>query len=344
MIQRKGGKVSVRGTLFSTRSPKTHYVDVWVDSDGKAQEECKKTKQYKERKKNKPNQLKASLKEKWNQDKPEREKKEKERQDRLKALKEHRDKMDEERKQREKTQQANDKKKQRMGKCAPVVALMIGAGTSEMQDQEHPYDWTSDYFDEDFIDSDDRLPDWPQDVDVETIAFPTDVGVDPEAWMKSWENIVSAKDMKNYVPCSSGKRSLHGRCKRSADESFVDVKMGISSDQNTSIPRISKAPVYHRSKFAYGINEIEKRNPAVIFVEIAAFVARLGVSLLSRTVTSITRWAPRLANLAKNTDRLFKIAPKGQGGAKNGVEGMKNAFKNIVNDPRFKQCVKDGIP
>ena len=316
---------------------------MWVDSDGKAQEECKQTKQYKERKKNKPKQLKDRLKEKWNKDKPEREK-EKERQDKLKKLKEYRDKLDEEMTQREKTWQANDKKQQRMGKCAPVVALMIGASTSEKHDEEHPYDWTSDYFDEDLFGSDDRLLDWPKDVDIETIAFATDVGVDAEAWMKSWEHVVSARDMKNYVPCSSGKRSLHTRCRRSVDDSFVDVDMGIASNQNTSLSRRNIGLVYRPSMSAHGIEELEKRNPVVIFIEIAALAARLGVSLLSRTVASITRWAPRLANLAKNTDRLFKIAPKGQGGAGTGIEGMKNAFKRTVNDPRFRQCIKEGVP
>jgi hypothetical protein len=80
-----------------------------------------------------------------------------------------------------------------------------------------------------------------------------------------------------------------------------------------------------------------------IFVEIALFATRLGMSLMARTAATLSRWAPRLARLAQNQDRLFQIAKPGQGAAK-GVDGMKNAFSRIIQNPEFRQCVKEGIP
>ncbi|KAJ4304609.1 hypothetical protein N0V90_000135 [Kalmusia sp. IMI 367209] len=327
---------------------RTHYAFTWVDTDGKAHEECKKTNQFKERKKNKVSKLRSKLKDKWNKQKPQREEQEKARQAKLNELKDHQAKLQKEMEEREKLKEQNDKKKSRMGKCSTVTALMIGVAqnTAQKRDEEHPYDWTSDYFDEDFMTSDDRLKDWPSDIDIDSVACVTDNCVDADAWMKQWEEVVSAHDLQNWPSCTNGKRGLNSRChKRSL--SYIEEPEEHHTTNNHTVSFLARDKSLSQPAVDdFRQMELEERNPVLIveiLIEISLFGARLGISLLARTAANIARWAPRLANIAKNTGRLFKIAPKGQGGAK-GVDGMKNAFEKIVQNRFFKKCLQDGVP
>ncbi|KAF2749770.1 hypothetical protein M011DRAFT_456536 [Sporormia fimetaria CBS 119925] len=227
-------------------NPKTHYVDVWVDTKGKANERCEQNKGYRERKRNKPKELRQRLKERWEKEKPDREKKESERKENRRKLEDHYRKFEAEKKEREKIQDEKDRKKARMGKCVPVVALLIGARENTgrvKRDEEHPYDWTSDYFDECFMLSDERLLAWPEGLSVNEIQYVTDAGVDADAWMRSWEHIAAASDLENYVPCSCGKRSLGRRCRRSMDDLETDEDDDYIDYQRTP----SKSKVEHEA-------------------------------------------------------------------------------------------------
>ncbi|ORY14931.1 hypothetical protein BCR34DRAFT_598835 [Clohesyomyces aquaticus] len=233
-------------------SLKTHYVHVSVDVDGKATEECRQTRRYKERKENKFKELKDKLKEKWTKDKPEREKKESERKENIKKLDDMKKRLDADRKDREKLTNANEKKKARMGKY---------------------------YYDEDFMSSADRLSEWPQDIDIDTMKEVTDAGVDAEAWLKKWEHIVSAElETLEESPCN--KRSLKNRCvaSRDLDGSYPDTDMDVDSGRNTTAVKRDIAHWYPE----HDTPDFEKRNPYVVLAEIAVFAVRLAMSLLAR--------------------------------------------------------------
>ena len=330
---------------------RTHYTYVWVDSDGTALEECQKTKQFSQRKKSKVQELRGKFKDKWTKSKSQRDKQEKERQEKLKSLKEQRKKLQSEADEREKAlKEKDDKKKARMGKCATVTALMMGLAENlaQKREEEHPYDWTSDYFDEDFITSDDRLNDFPRDIDIDNIACNKDncTDIDAEAWMKEWQERAQARDLKeNWPTCTQiRKRRLFARCPAKRSLQVDDVTSeNVSSTEASSVPELasSKALVHCNGKHSTCTTGLEKRNPLIgILIEIGMFGARLGVSLLTRAATSIARWAPRLADIAKNTDRLFKIAQNGKAGARS-VDSMKEAFSKIAKNPNFRKCLKD---
>lgn len=54
------------------------------------------------------------------------------------------------------------------------------------RDGKKPYDWTTDYFDEEFVSSDDRLKEWPDEVDVNQISE----DVNTEAYLKKWDEYI----------------------------------------------------------------------------------------------------------------------------------------------------------
>lgn len=329
---------------------KTHYTKVYVDSDGKASEECQKTKQFSQRKKSKVQELKGKFKEKWEKSKSQREEQGKKRQEKLKSLKDKRKQLQTDAENRQKESDKNDKKKARMGKCATVTALMMGLAqnVAQKRDEVHPYDWTTDYFDEDFMASDDRLSEFPSDIDIDKISCTDDKcgDINAEAWMKAWQERAQAADLKNNWPsCTQiGKRKLHPRCpaKRSKTAIRMSVSENVSSLDN--LPTSKALVSCHGDPNACTSSLQQRQLPFInIIIEVSLFATRLGVSLLSRTASSIARWAPRLANIAKNTDRLFKIAPKGKAGARS-VDAMKDAFGKIAKNPNFKKCIKDGLP
>jgi hypothetical protein len=350
---------------------KTHYVfrtcSNWggMHERGGMRERCEKTQRFKDKKrqKAKDQEFRRKQKETWDRDHQEaRKKKDEERKRQLEALEEERRKMEQERERVQKLEQANDKKKARMGKCAPVTALMIGVqvhASLKREDQEDPYDWTTDYFDEPFIDSDDFLTYWPEGVDVETIKHPhPENGVDAEAYMKAWEERVQHADLRNWPnPCGGIKRDATGtidrRCqKRSlyngAEDDNIDSRDGAN---DTLVERAISRTHEHESQpgapnsiIVRDPNVYVPRNPLIFLIEIAFFAARLGMSLLARTASAVARYSPRLAQFAsKIPDRLFQVAARGAGTPR-GLNGMKNAMANIVKSPAFRQCVMEGLP
>lgn len=92
-------------------------------------------------------------------------------------------------------------------------------------------------------------------------------------------------------------------------------------------------------------NSVEKRNPLMIFVEIALTAARMATSLASRVIPRLVTYSPRLAKLLDKTPKnLFKLAPKGSTAHAGSREAMKQAFRKLANHPAFKQCVRSGKP
>jgi hypothetical protein len=328
---------------------KTQYTHVSVNSEGKATRRCKHTKSYYNRKSTKPtnSDLRAKIKEKWNQLKPERETKDAERKAALEKLKELQEQRDAEMKERnEKLNEAKDKKKDRQARCSTCISLLLGAAYNEAmskRDGDHPYDWTTDYFDEDFVGSDDRLQDWPEDIDVEQIS----AEVDQEAFLKKWDEYID-DHKREYHSCNFvGKRSLERRCsqRRSLEPWNGDTELHAVNMSSQGVDDISPLSQHHPGATSPGASELGKRNPLVLLFELLAqFGTRLGVQITARATASVAASSPRLANLLQNPERLFQIAKTGQG-SKAGQQGMRNAKQTIKADnSMWKSCLKSGIP
>jgi hypothetical protein len=334
--------------------PKTQYVDTSVNTEGKASQRCKHTRKFQDRKRTKPtnSDIRAKIKDQWNKTKPDNEKRDKERQANLEKLKGLREERDKKAKEYDNKREADDKKKERMGKCNPIVALLIGAATNAAQnskrDDEHPYDWTSWFFDEDFVSSDERIKDWPPELDVNQISL----DVNENKWLEKWSADLDERKRSLYVNCNFvGKRSLERRCsaKRSLegdwyDEDDVDVELDTLSANNTSVIEIYAGLANPATVSARGLIDLEKRNPfAWLFSILAQFGTRVATGVVARVTASVAANSPRLANLLKNTERLFQTAKPGEG-AKSGLRGMENAKDIIRKDKNWLKCLKEGIP
>jgi hypothetical protein len=261
----------------------------------------------------------------------------------LKKIEEQRD-VD--KKARDELRDNKDKQKLRTSKCATAISLLLGVAESaatSKRDGEHPYDWKTDYFDEEFVDSDDRLEGWPNDIDVEQIS----VDVNHDAFLKKWNELINDRKRKPNSCTGVGKRSLEGRCsqKRSSKEWYGDDELDTPSYNSSTLVETHTGPVHTSEMSAHGTRELEERNPLLLISQILAqFGTRLGVGIASRASASVAAQAPRLAQLMKTPERLFQIAKTGQG-ARAGAQGMKNARQIVKkNGPRWKKCIKDGLP
>ncbi|KAI8935008.1 hypothetical protein NX059_008674 [Plenodomus lindquistii] len=329
-------------------NPKTQYTHVYVDSENKATRSCKQTRKFYDRKRTKPtnSSIRAKIKDMWNKHKPDYDTKEKERQDSLKKLKELQGEREKQAKElSDKVREKNDKKKERMAKCNTPIALLMGATFSEAmskrEEAEHPYDYTTMYFDEEYITSDDRLNDWPPDIDVEQIS----ADVDTDAFLEKWDEIMDDKRRPGSNCNFIGKRSLDRRCsqKRSLEDWFDDNILETLPGNISSLIQGSTLPGPVDNVIVTQA-DLEKRNPVAWLFNLMAFGTRIGVSLVARATASVAARSPRLANLLKNPERLFQTAPKGQG-TKAGQKGMENAKNTIKTDyKRWWNCLKEGMP
>jgi membrane-associated HD superfamily phosphohydrolase len=335
---------------------KTQYTHVMVDSEGKAVQSCKQTRKFYNRKGTKPtnSDVRAKIKDSWNKLKPDYDKKNQERQNSLKKLKEIQEERDRSMKEKDdKIKEANDKKKERLAKCDTPIALLLGAAFNEAmskRDGEHPYDWTTDYFDEEFVGSDERLKDWPQDIDVEQIS----ADVDTEAFLKKWDEYIDDHKRQGHSCTFIGKRSLDRRCsqRRSLEEWYGGVDLDTRFDNTSALVQRHVGPVFHAdislrdiATLPHGMHELDKRNPiAWLFEILAQFGTRMAVQVAARATASVAANSPRLANLLKTPERLFQTAAKGQG-TKAGQKGMEGAKEAIKKDAkRYWKCLKEGKP
>jgi hypothetical protein len=134
------------------------------------------------------------------------------------------------------------------------------------------------------------------------------------------------------------------------DDTYEDFDFEARRDANNTLVERYMAETYkpdpesRNSVMVRDPNVYVPRNPFIFLIEIALFAARLGVSLLARTASAVARYSPRLASFAERIpDRLFQVAARGSGTPR-GLEGMKNAMSRIVQNPAFKQCIKNGMP
>jgi hypothetical protein len=89
--------------------------------------------------------------------------------------------------------------------------------------------------------------------------------------------------------------------------------------------------------------QLEKRYISIL-INIAMVGARMGVALLQRAIQHVARFSRVLGEAATKSDRVFRVAPKGQGVARNGVEGMKHAAQRLARSQTWRKCLKDGKP
>jgi hypothetical protein len=313
------------------------------------------TRKYNDRKRGKPtdSDFRAKIRDLWDKAKPANDERRKQRQENLDKLKGLREERDKNAKDLEKKMQENDKKKERIGKCNPVISLMMGAVVSAAQNAkregEHPYDWTSDYFDEAFVTSDDRLKDWPEELKIDQIS----ADVDEKKWMKKWNDDIDMRRQSQYHSCNHvGRRSLDRRCaaKRSLEGYWFEVDdEGILTDNATSpMIEVDLPPAVHVAASSRELEiyrGLEKRNPIFgwIISLILQLTTRFAQQVVVRVTAAIATRSPQLRNLLKASDRLFQIAKPGQG-MRAGVNGMKNAQEAIKKDKNWLRCLKEGIP
>jgi hypothetical protein len=319
---------------------KKDYVDVKVDADGKATETCRRHRKFKENKRKSPDKAKARLQKDWENDRANREEKERNRQGELKKAQERKRDLANELKEKQEVRDEKARKKSRMGQCFPVMALIEGANVAasmkrEGESAEEVYSYASWWFDEDFVlDSDDFLLNsiWPADIGSD---FPTEE-VAAEDWVKAWEERVSRADLEhNWLPCN-GHRRKHKRCnakrENPADEAFF----------NEWHARWNNVTVAQGEE-SLNLRQLEKRWFSFL-VNILSVAARMAVSLLQRAVQHVSRYSRVQGEAATKADRVFRVAPKGQSVAKNGIEGMKHAAQRLARSQSWKKCLKEGKP
>ena len=224
----------------------------------------------------------------------------------------------------------------RTGKCLGLSAFIQGAMMVEgmaRRDGEHPYELTTLYFDETFVGADERLDEWPADVDVDKLS--EDVNID--AFFKRWDELLNENRRERQGCNFLGKRSLDRRCsqKRSLQD-FYGIDIYDEPVGNTT--GLVQADMYPRS--------LEARNPlALLFQALAQFFTRVGQQLVARAVGVVAARSPRLANLIRQApERLFQIARNGE--SKASQQSMKNARDAIAkkDEKAWKRCLKDGMP
>ncbi|KAF1999307.1 hypothetical protein P154DRAFT_577029 [Amniculicola lignicola CBS 123094] len=315
--------------------PKRHYteVNVYEDGNGKkvASETCKPTRKFQEKKKGRLDRMKEWKQKKWDSEKGERDKKKNEK---LQKENEEKDRKDREQKEQEKQKNEQDRKQRdkegkqlRMGKCLPVVGLIEAFGAAaglkrsaeiESREGESEYEWVADYFDEDFVQGEDILQYWPSDVNLDET-----IDINSDAYVSLWWDLVQGKLLREGVQVDSRPQSPK------AHTATPTLTTGYSSIGNST--SLSHDP--------------EKRFVQLIpiLADLALFAGRMAAAFLSRLGSVLSRISPRLAQIAKNTDRLFKVAPKGQG-AQGGREAMKNAATRISKNTNWKDCLTKGRP
>jgi hypothetical protein len=335
-----------------TCDPKTQYAHVSVDSNGKATHICKQTQKYYDRKGTKPtdSRVRARIKAWWDRIKPQRDQEEKDRKELRDKLKTIEAERDEEAKKQKQELEEKDKKAKRLSQCSTCVALVAGAaidGATAKRDGEHPYEWTSDYFDEEFVISDESLADWPNDIDVNSISE----DVDQESFLKKWLEVITDRKRALYNNCNFvGKRSLDRRCsqRRSledwyglGDGTYGDNDLHIRSANSSILVERQTESVNHLTVSPRGSDELDKRFLGALFSMLAQFGTRLatGLAALVRSASSAVAAVTKIAK----PERLFQNAAGSAGRGRGTPQGMTNARKAIKDFADWKKCLKDGL-
>lgn len=280
------------------------------DGTSTAKKTCKQNKKYEDNKKKRKDEVKKEKQKKWDTNGEERKKKKEER-------KKSKDKWDEDERNRQNKQAddarkegAKNKKKERLGKCLPIVALMSAVappanvpipGVNGVPD--NVYEYTTEWFDENFVESDDILEYWPADLEIDDNSE-----VDENAFKTTWGM------WKAYEDC----------------EKRVKVRILAPGETAEVCP---PPPSKHRKRFF---------NLIVVFLRVALQVA---VDTVLKMGSIAARIGGRFANLLKsNGNQWFRYADKGKAAARQGVNGMKQAAKYITKNKHWRNCLQKGRP
>jgi hypothetical protein len=316
---------------------KKHYVEVTIQTNPsgskKAVEKCRTTRQYRSRKKGRMEKFKVWKQTSWQAEKERKEAERKAQEEADRKAKEEADKKAQEEQDKE------DHRKKRTGKCLPVVALMTGieyvaakrSVPLARRDEEHPYSWTTEFFDEDFMESNDILEYWPSDL---ADFDPNTDDLDKDDWLNKWSQIIQSRMLKeDDTNCDGTSNSKVKRCPVRRDLGPAEYAL--------STPEPSSAPPATTER---GLIVLEERQgiPGII-VSIASFLLRLAsiFGKIKPAVDAIAKLVPRLTGLTK--ERLFTLAKPGQGAA-GGREAMKNAAQKIAQNQNWKSCLQAGQP
>ncbi|KAF2175663.1 hypothetical protein K469DRAFT_701579 [Zopfia rhizophila CBS 207.26] len=317
-----------------------------LDSGNKAVEFCERTRKYERGKNKKIDEIKPKKQQKWDSEKDEREKKKKEEEEKKKKEEEEKKKKQEEMKKKE----MDSKKKTRIGRCLPLAAF-LDAGMAQISakrdleeiearnttleardgiDSDNPWEWTTEYFDEDFLQTDEMLDLWPSDIE-----FNPDIDIDNDDFVKYYTDAyqkhldeIQREELKNSRPCGKNKRCIAKR-----GEIEIEVDEGPEVE-------VEKGPVEVEAEVLDERGEpVEKR----FFQIIPAILAFLGraASIAVRFIPRIAQVSTRLGNILKDQARLFRVAAPGKGAS---VQGMRQAAQQIVKSPYFRSCIKGGKP
>ncbi|KAI9674539.1 MAG: hypothetical protein M1817_001877 [Caeruleum heppii] len=146
------------------------FIEIQHSVDGKtAKYSCQKTRDWDRRKDSKFEETKARKKAEYEKRKAER--------DRERQEREERERQDRERRDKEKA----ERKKKRLGKCLTIVPLAMDGDSMAFSDE---------FFDEDFVSSDEMLQYWPADIpDVDET-----VNLDSDEFLEGWIGPISNSD------------------------------------------------------------------------------------------------------------------------------------------------------
>ncbi|KAF2679233.1 hypothetical protein K458DRAFT_490712 [Lentithecium fluviatile CBS 122367] len=253
-----------------------------MDNGGNAEYSCRKTRKFDREKEGKFEDTKKRKKEERERQKKEKEEEEK----------------------RRKEEAKKDRKKERMGKCLPLVSLSMGY-------PEDGFPQATDFFDEEYIDSEDVMMLWPSELD-----DVPDINIDTDEYINDF---LEAMDDLLWIPWGGG-----GAKKRKAASSASEMPpstMGVSTSTDIAI----------RPRETGLAGSYEKRFVKALFTAIRNF--------LVRAVTWLGRQVNRLQALKDKGGP--RIAEKGKG-AKYGDQ--KKAGDDIAKDKNWKNCINGKKP
>ncbi|KAL9618116.1 MAG: hypothetical protein Q9160_007123 [Pyrenula sp. 1 TL-2023] len=216
-------------------------------------------------------------------------------------------------------------KKTRMGECLPLTALMLPLDILPAAD---PFQWASEYFDEDFVGSDDMMQNWPDDVSYTREA---DIDFDKmqHAWMKQVNDIKEDEEWDQNHPSICG-LIAGGKNKRCQGKKVRrDGPMGPSLPLPVPISNVrSMIPRAKHSKRQFQI--------LGAILEACGIFLRAASGIIPDIVTSATRLASLVARGARQALSLAR-----SGASKASRQEMKDATEKIVKDAEKKEIRKE---
>ncbi|KAJ5105234.1 hypothetical protein NUU61_002581 [Penicillium alfredii] len=224
-------------------------------------------------------------------------------------------------------------KKSRMGKCLTVVPLMM--------DDDSALDYCSNYFDHDFVTSDDMLQYWPSSLSLDAVN--TSIDLDSDDFINPWMAEVKQKNDIAYLGACGNPHGIG--CKRSYDT--IDDVENTDSSKNTDLavprgldsnPPVVTSDLVVRETELAETGGLERRQFQILIEIILAFLGRAVPAFLR-----LTSLSGRLAKLATQGRGALSIAKRGQAVAKD-AKSMADAAKSISKDKNWEKCLKGEKP